>query len=437
MSIFDTLAESGVTQEDLEKAASARLFAEAAATEGIDLSQLSEDQAEELYALWADDSEKNASADEFINAAASEGIDLNELTEDQVGELYNYWATGGEEKVASAEELLKEAAVNEATAKLAEAEYIGRYMARVYSDEMNKIAAEGDPSMWERAKGLPGKLHGHVGGLGERLGAEAGKGHLRGYGALGAGTLAAGGLAYGGKKLLDRRKAGAEKQSSIDDLIEERALEMLKEAADEEAKKSFTDRLKGAGGAVHGAMGTLGEKASFGKLTGGKAKALGYGITGAGTLAAGYGAKKLMSRNKGGEGEKQSSAFDAIVEERALELLKEAADAETKKSFTDRLKGAGNAVHGAMGTVGEKASFGKLTGGKAKALGYGLTTAGAGGLAYGGKKLHSHMKAKREAEKQSSIDDVTEARALEMIEEAQFAEDLDEAALELLAASGY
>lgn len=104
MSIFDTLVESGVTQEDLEKAASARLFAEAAAAEGIDLSELTEDQAEELYA---------------------------------------FWANGGEEveKAASAEDLLAEAAVKEASAKLAEAEYIGRYMARVYADELDKLAA--------------------------------------------------------------------------------------------------------------------------------------------------------------------------------------------------------------------------------------------------------------------------------------------------------
>ena len=118
MSIFDTLVESGITQEDLEKAASARLFAEAAAAEGIDLSELSEDQAEELYDFWA-----NGGDDE------------------------------GYAKQASAEYMLQEAAVKEASAKLAEAEYIGRYMARIYADELDKLAADNGPS------GLQALLH--------------------------------------------------------------------------------------------------------------------------------------------------------------------------------------------------------------------------------------------------------------------------------------
>lgn len=122
MSIFDTLVESGVTQEDLEKAASARLFAEAAAAEGIDLSELTEDQAEELY---------------------------------------DFWANGGDDayaKEASAEYMLQEAAVKEASAKLAEAEYIGRYMARVYADELNKLAAGEEVLLHHRTMGDGGPI---------------------------------------------------------------------------------------------------------------------------------------------------------------------------------------------------------------------------------------------------------------------------------------
>jgi hypothetical protein len=448
MSILDTLNEQGLTQEDLEKAASARLFAEAAAAEGIDLSELTEAQAEELYDFWANNaaaSEKDASANAFFEAAAAEGIDLNELTEDQVGELYNFWANGGEEveKSASAEDLLAEAAVKEASAKLAEAEYIGRYMARVYADELNKLAADDGPSIGDRVRGAGSAVHGAMGTLGEKASfgkLTGGKAKALGYGLTAAGTA---GAAYGGKKLHDRMKSKGEegeKQSSIDALIEERALELLKEAADEEAKKSVMDRLRGAGKAVHSGMGTLGEKASFGKLTGGKAKALGYGLTAAGTAGAAYGAKKLLGKKKPSDpaqiAEKQSS-IDELIEERALELLKEAAEEESKKSVMDRIRGAGKAVHSGMGTLGEKASFGKLTGGKAKALGYGITAAGTAGAAYGGKKLHDRMKAKHEGEKQSSIDELIEARALEMLEEAEISSAIDEAALELLAENGF
>lgn len=338
MSIFDTLADSGITQEDLEKAASARLFAEAAAAEGIDLSELSEEQAEELYNFWADDSEKNASADAFLEAAAAEGIDLNELTEDQVGELYNFWATGGEEKVASAEELLQEAAVKEAGAKLAEAEYIGRYMARVYADELDKIAASVTDDF------------GNV--------VETGSG-----------------------------------------------------------SPSVMERLKGAGRSAHNAMGTLGGKASFGKLTGNKAKALGYGLTAAGTGAAAYGAKKLHShmKSKNEGGEKQSSVFDEAVDEAAFELLKEA-------GFFNDLARRGRTAFG-NATMRDRALNARdaaVKGGKRalefakehkKEIAGGAALTGAGFAAGRMSKKH----APSEEKKASAFDAIVEERALEML----------------------
>lgn len=356
MSIFDSLEESGITQEDLEKAASARLFAEAAAAEGIDLNELSEDQAEELYDFWANGGEEKTAADEdadaFFEAAASQGIDLDELTEGQVGELYEFWANGGEEKTASAEEMLADAAVKEASAKLAEAEYIGRYMARVYAGELDKIAAEEDS--------VP--------------------------------------------------------------------------------SKSMMDRLKGAGSYVHGGMGTVGEKASFGKLTGGKAKALGYGLATAGTGGLAYGGKKLLGRNKGSEEEKKSS-IDDIIEERALEMLIEA-EAEKLAGFRDtaghigekakdvlsagRARRAYNATaansHGGADVAPEFAeAFNSL---RRKEMAKGLAETGGayGGLAlagYGGVKGAKKMFGKKDSEKQSSIDDIIEERALEMLLEAE------------------
>lgn len=95
MSLLETLAANGFTAEDLEKAASARLFEEACENEGIDLDALSDDEVEQLYeAFLTDDSEKTASAAE----------------------------------------------VEEAHAKLAEAEILGRYMAQAFADEQEKIA---------------------------------------------------------------------------------------------------------------------------------------------------------------------------------------------------------------------------------------------------------------------------------------------------------
>jgi hypothetical protein len=53
--------------------------------------------------------------------------------------------------------------------------------------------------------------------------------------------------------------------------------------------------------------------------------------------------------------------------------------------------------------------------------------------------LMTKTKAEKEDQSKTSsaFDDVIEARAMEMLEEAQFAEEIDAAALELLAASGY
>ncbi len=229
MSIFDSLVEAGVTQEDLEKAASARLFAEAAAAEGIDLSELTEDQAEELY---------------------------------------EFWANGGEaaEKSASAEDLLAEAAVKEASAKLAEAEYIGRYMARVYADEMDKIAKDemvhvpgqgrssregnafipkgskpGDAvSGMNRVRQLASKYvpgaEDIMEGMRERKIREVGggtsgglKSHgtrriLKGVGKAGGTAAAIGGAAYGAKKLHEKMH---KKESAFDTVVEQRAMEIL------------------------------------------------------------------------------------------------------------------------------------------------------------------------------------------------------------------
>ena len=243
MSIFDTLVESGVTQEDLEKAASARLFAEAAAAEGIDLSELTEDQAEELY---------------------------------------EFWANGGEEveKAASAEDLLAEAAVKEASAKLAEAEYIGRYMARVYADEMDKIAKkEGVTVRPGRSRDtLTARSMAHGVGAGAKEEAKA----------MYEGAKGAVGRHLSRESLSERGKA-LSRMVGLSDLSEgykaHRAARKAKDLAGQHAALQ-----------------------QFGK--GG----LRAGLTAGAVGGTGYLAHKAMSHKK-------ESAFDTVVEQRALEIL--------------------------------------------------------------------------------------------------------------------
>lgn len=158
MSLLEELESRGVTAEDLEKAASVRLFEKAAAAEGVDLDSLDVDQVEELYTAFLsnqsdyDTATKEASAmndeivDLFEKTAAAEGIDLDDMADAELAELYNHYV----ENVLplQIEEYEKEASydeVDEATEKLAEAEILGRHMARAYMDELGtKVASEDD-----------------------------------------------------------------------------------------------------------------------------------------------------------------------------------------------------------------------------------------------------------------------------------------------------
>jgi len=91
MSLLEELEARGVTAEDLEKAASVRLFEKAAAAEGVNLDDLDENQVEELYAHFVSNTmsdadntkEDSAMNDEVIDlfekTAAAEGIDLDDL----------------------------------------------------------------------------------------------------------------------------------------------------------------------------------------------------------------------------------------------------------------------------------------------------------------------------------------------------------------------
>jgi len=424
-----------------------------------------------LDTLTTEDLEKAASARLFAEAAAAEGIDLSELNEDQVDDLYTYWATGDDEtaKVAAAEEY----AVKEAQAKLAEADYIGRYMAHAYADELSKLAEEEAPKAPVARSLGRGAARGAL--IGAGLGAGGSAVYNMGQGltardkalsALLAGSVGAGiggtiGAGIGGLHGLGREQGHAEKQSSIDALIEARAFEMLKEAAEEaaaapaaaEAAEGLGDRVKRYGKSIHDAMGTGGHHLSMGRLEAGSAgaKALGYGASAAALGGLGYGAKKLLSKK---EQEKQSS-IDYLIEARALEMLKEAAgDRSATQAAKDLLlatnvrKNVAEVAGEGAGMMDKARAYARILRGTHEgpgaatmttearrslgAQGGALATLGAAG--YGAKKLHD----KRKHEKQSSaLDELALARAQEIAEEIDFSDAIDNAALELLAANGY
>lgn len=196
MSLLEELETRGVTAEDLEKAASVRLFEKAAAAEGVDLDSLDVNQVEELYAHFVsnpsyDDNTKEASAmndeivDLFEKTAAAEGIDLEDMSDLELAELYNHYVE--EVLPLQIEEYEKEASydeIDEAQEKLAEAEILGRHMARAYMDELEKEATV--PSRREVFTTLagPGKPQGIMGRLGRaatesRLGEYVGAGSRR------------------------------------------------------------------------------------------------------------------------------------------------------------------------------------------------------------------------------------------------------------------
>lgn len=154
MSLLEELEARGVTAEDLEKAASVRLFEKAAAAEGVNLDDLDENQVEELYAHFVSntmsdaDNTKEASAmndeivDLFEKTAAAEGIDLDEMADHELAELYNHYVENVlPEQIDEYEKAASYEMVDDAHEKLAEAEILGRHMARAYVDEMDKMGA--------------------------------------------------------------------------------------------------------------------------------------------------------------------------------------------------------------------------------------------------------------------------------------------------------
>lgn len=92
--------------------------------------------------------EKTAQAELLMKLAEDEDIDLSGLTEEQLGALADQVVSDDQDPnaggvVEPAGEAGGEAVVQEeAQAKFAEADFLGRVMAHSYTQELNKIAAE-------------------------------------------------------------------------------------------------------------------------------------------------------------------------------------------------------------------------------------------------------------------------------------------------------
>ena len=245
--LMNKLADAGISPEDLEKAASVHLFQKVAADQGVDLSEYSGDQVNAMY----DDFETNilptmgreASVEEklagltdddvielFAKQADAEGIDLDAFTSEKVASMYGDFtervlpdmAANNFEPVFYEvdDSSVKVADVEEAQAKLAEADILGRRMAQSFYDESQKLAAS-DPHDWvPRAPGARARVNhametiaketgeaapGAAPGVGKRIaGAWRGLGTGGKAAVVGTGLTAAGLTAYGAKKLYDR-----------------------------------------------------------------------------------------------------------------------------------------------------------------------------------------------------------------------------------------
>jgi len=316
--------------------------------------------------------------------------------------------------------MLAEAAVKEAGAKLAEAEYIGRYMARVYADEMSKIAYDMDEidpkGLVPRGTGPKSEtrvMRGMAGGASD----EAKSLYNRAHAAVSQGLS--------GERMGERYKALKGMVGATDISEGRAALRAANEAGDLGARAKALRQI-GKGGLRAGmAAGAVG--------------------------GAGYGAKKLYDRAH----KKESSALDEIVEARALELLEEAtyekvatrtATEAAKELLTAkhvRKNVSDVAGHGA-GAMDKIKAYAKILGGKADnemmtsearkslAAQAGLA-AGVGAAGYGAKKMYDRHHKKES----SAFEELALVRAYELLEEAEAENELDDAAFDLLRANGY
>jgi len=307
MSLLTELESRGVTAEDLEKAASVRLFEKAAAAEDVDLGSLDENQVEDLYVTFLsnqsnDDYTKEASAmndeivDLFEKTAAAEGIDLDDMADHELAELYNHYVENVLPEQVEEYEKGASYEVDEATEKLAEAEILGRHMARAYMDEFDKEAASAaaagarlDAAAAEAGRwGQSGKVEAQ--NAANRAKESIGRGYesakakgKAGYEAGVRGAKATGAAVASGARSYGNAMTGKQLREAVSTMRKQ--------------KGGYRSSAMGRGKALRGGAKTLAA----------------WGATG----AAGYGAKKGYDRMT------KKSSIDEIIEDRANELLGE------------------------------------------------------------------------------------------------------------------
>lgn len=116
------------SDEDMQKQASINLFAKLASDNGVDLTKLSDEQVNELYADFCTKlAEEESKEEKKEPPPAAKKEEAKEEKKD-------------EEKEAAAREEFR--LQKEAEAKVAEADYLGRVMAHAYVNELKKIAGK-------------------------------------------------------------------------------------------------------------------------------------------------------------------------------------------------------------------------------------------------------------------------------------------------------
>jgi hypothetical protein len=329
---MDNLNEifSRATQSDLdtELAAAGELLQKVAEDQGIDLTQLSDDDVAELMVdlmpskLAAEEPEKGETKEhekketkaeekkedkgedkkasipegltfadvavELSKAAAAEGVDLSQLSREDYHAAFDAIAT----RMASPEFAVEKQAAEEAQAKIAEADALGRVMARAFMDEQAKVAASPLRALPEGARQAIGKAVGAV----KRQGAAAVEG------------------AKGLPKQISEGAAGAKKklEMGIAKRLEGPAKERL-----ERSKSMVSTGAKAVGATALGGAGFAAGRAS--KDDGGKRKKSAAEIEAAALELA----RNFLAEN-GIDPDTGKQASDPDVEARALEILKEA-----------------------------------------------------------------------------------------------------------------
>ena len=249
--LLQQLTDAGVTQEDLDAAAAVHLFEKTAAAQSIDLTTfddagraaLFETFQKEVLPTYVDGGGSTATKiagldddqiiDLFEKQAAFEGFDVDHATDEQIKLAYGYFVENMlpvmVENGGQPVDVTKLAQVEEAQAKLAEAEMLGRTMAQSFHAELNKLGSVA------QAKGALGNIASAVRGArnAPRMAGSAIGGSLKDLATSTPGKVVGGGLAAGAggaAALLAKKNAKkSEKTASLfDSAAAGRAREILR-----------------------------------------------------------------------------------------------------------------------------------------------------------------------------------------------------------------